>query len=74
MIVSMMADRSSMLRRMREFRSNWSFSTILCRDFDRPEWVRTAKVALHYKLFSPERNRVLKERRQSRGGRVMISY
>ena len=32
----------------REYRPNWSFSMILCRDFDRLQWVRIAKVALHY--------------------------
>ena len=44
----MMEDRSSVIGLTREYRPNWSFSTILCRNFDRPQWVRIAKVALHY--------------------------
>ena len=49
MTVGLMADRSSVIGLTREYRPNWSFSMILCRDFDRPQWVRIAKVALHYK-------------------------
>ena len=49
MTVGMMADRSSVIGLTREYRPNWSFSMILCRDFDRPQWVRIAKVALQYK-------------------------
>ena len=48
MTVGMMADRSLVIGLTREYRPNWSFSMILCRDFDRPQWVRIAKVALHY--------------------------
>ena len=48
MIVGMMADRSSVIGLTREYLPNWSFSMILCRDFDRPQWVRIAKVALQY--------------------------
>ena len=44
----MMADRSSALGLTREYRPDRSFSRILCIDFDRPQWVRIAKVALHY--------------------------
>ena len=46
--VGMMADRSSVIGLTREYRPNWSFSMILCRDFDRPQWVKIAKVALPY--------------------------
>ena len=49
MTVGMMADRSSVIGLTREYRPNWSFSMILCRDFDRLQWVRIAKVALHYR-------------------------
>ena len=48
MTVGMMADRSSVIGLTREYRPNWSVSMILCRDFDRPQWVRIPKVALHY--------------------------
>ena len=48
MTVGMMADRSSVIGLMGEYRPDWSFSRILCRDFDRTQWVVIAKVALHY--------------------------
>ena len=48
MTVGMMADRSSVIGLTREYRANWSFSMILCTDVYRPQWVRIAKVALHY--------------------------
>ena len=48
MTIGMMADESSVIGLTREYRPDWSFSRILCIDFDRPQWVRIAKVALHY--------------------------
>ena len=51
MTVGMMADRSSVIGLTREYLPIWSFSMILCRDFDGPQWVRIAKVALHYNAF-----------------------
>ena len=51
MIVGIMADRSSVIGLTREYRPNWSFPMILCRDFDRPQLIRIAKVALHCKLI-----------------------
>ena len=48
MTVGMSADRSSVIGPTRKYRPDWSFSRILCIDFDRPQWVRIAKVALHY--------------------------
>ena len=48
MTVGMMAEGSSVIGVTREYRPNWSFSMILCRDFDRSEWVRIVKMPLHY--------------------------
>ena len=50
MTVGMMADRSSVIGDRREYLPYWSFSTILCIDFDGPQWVRIAKVALRYRI------------------------
>ena len=49
MTVGMMADRSSVIGPTREYRTNWSFSMILRKDFDRPQSVRITKVALQYR-------------------------
>ena len=46
--VGIMADRSSVIGLTREYRPDLSVSKILCMDFDRPQWVRIAKGALHY--------------------------
>ena len=32
----------------REYRPDWSFTTVSCMDVDRPQWVRIAEVAVHY--------------------------
>ena len=52
MTVGMMADRSSVIGLTREYRPDWSFSRTLCKDCDRPQWVRIAKVALHYRYLN----------------------
>ena len=52
MTVGMMADRSSVIGLTREYRPNWSFSMILCRGFDRAQWVRIAKVALYLQAYA----------------------
>ena len=48
MTVGMMADRSSVMGITREYQPDWSFSKILCMDFVILQWVRIAKVELHY--------------------------
>ena len=52
--VSMMADGSSVIGLTTEYRPDWSFSRILCIDFDRSQWVGSAKVALHYTFSVPD--------------------
>ena len=49
MTVGMMAHRSSVIGLTMDYRADWSFSSILCIDCDRPQWVRIAKVALLFK-------------------------
>ena len=51
MTAGMMADRSPVIGLTREYRQDWSFSRIICIDFDRPQWVRIPKVASHYTKF-----------------------
>ena len=51
---SIIADRSSVIGLTMECRPDWSFSRILCIDFDRPHRVRIAKVAWHCKNMWPK--------------------
>ena len=51
----MMAERSSVIGLTREYRPNWSVAMILGRDFNRPQWVRIAQVALQYNCSSVAR-------------------
>ena len=44
----MMEDLQSVIGLKREYRPDWSFSTTICTEFDRPQLVRIANVALEY--------------------------
>ena len=51
MTVGMMADRLSVIGLTMEYRPDWSFSRIICIDFDRSQWARISEVALHCKMI-----------------------
>ena len=68
MTVGTMADRSSVIGLTREYRPDWSFSMILCRDFDRP--CSAIPSSVHFGGVARARARRGRISRESETGRV----